>query len=69
MEKNQNFISVDGRTARNSYDEFFYVGELVGHEGAEDEAIINSFHPIIEDNEIMVHTDKGQARLDYLIKK
>lgn len=67
MEK-QNFISVDGQTVRNSYGEFFSIGEVVGHEGAEDTATIVSFEPKKEENEITVYTDKGHAHIDFLIK-
>ena len=67
--KNQNFISVDRQTALSSYGEMFIIGELVQHQ---DEnagiAIIRSFEPIIERNEIRVHTNKGYAHLDFLEK-
>lgn len=68
IEINQNFISVDKKTVRNSYGEYFTVGELIGHEGADDTAIIISFKPIEEENEITVITDKGYAHIDFLIK-
>jgi hypothetical protein len=67
--KRQNFISVDGKTAKNSYDQYFIVGELVGHQDKSvGEATILRFNPIIEENEITVHTDKGKSHLDYLVK-
>lgn len=65
---NQNFISVDKKTARNSYGEFFSVGETVGHEGADDTATILSFEADIEKNEVKVMTDKGHAHVDFLVK-
>ena len=45
---NQNFISVDKKTARNSYGEFFSVGETVGHDGAADTATILSFEAEVD---------------------
>ncbi len=65
----QNFISVDGKTARNSYDYFFTVGEIVKHDdNTAGEAIINSFELDKGRNEIRVNTDKGYAYLDFLVK-
>ncbi len=68
IETKQNFISVDGKTVRNSYGDFFTIGEVVGHDGAEDNATIISFEPNIERNEIKVHTDKGYAHIDFILK-
>ena len=66
---NQNFISVDGKTVRNSYGEFFTVGEIVKHENnSAGTAKIHSFEPIIDRNEIRVHTDSGYAHIDFLVK-
>lgn len=71
--KRQNFISVDKKTVRNSYGEFFTVGQTVGHEGADDDntATILSFEEDVEGNEIKVNTDKGYAHIDFIynIKK
>jgi hypothetical protein len=66
----QNFLSVDGKTAINSYGEVFVVGETVGHEGTKegDTAVINYLAASIEDNEIVVFTTKGTAHLDFLVK-
>ena len=67
--KNQNFLSVDGKTARNSYGQYFQVGETVGHEDDEaEQAEILSFSPIRKENEITVFTSKGYAHLDFLVK-
>jgi len=65
----QNFISTDKKTVRNSYGDFFTVGETVGHEdeGAET-AVIISFEPKIEENEITVQTQKGFVHLDFIVK-
>lgn len=68
-DKKQNFISVDGKTVRNSYGQFFTVGEVVGHEGASDTATILSFEPVTEENEIRVITTKGHAHIDFLVKQ
>jgi hypothetical protein len=68
VEKKQNFISVDGKTVMNSYGEFFTINEVVGHDGAENHAVIISFQPILDDNEILVLTSKGTAHIDFLLK-
>jgi hypothetical protein len=67
--RKQNFISVDGQTAKNSYGQYFSVGETVGHQDKSvGESTILKFEPEIEMNEIKVHTDKGFAHLDFLTK-
>jgi len=67
--RRQNFISVDGQTARNSFDEYFFVGETVAHQDVDaGQATILKFEPISEENEITVHTDKGKAHLDFITK-
>lgn len=69
VEIRQNFISVDKQTVRNSYGQFFTVGELVEHQNEEaGKATIISFEPKEDENEITVHTDKGFAHLDFLVK-
>lgn len=68
IETNQNFISVDGKTVRNSYNQFFTVGEEVGHQGTTDTATILEFIPNKEKNEIEVITSKGTCHLDFLEK-
>lgn len=68
-ETKQNFISVDQKTVMNSYGEFFTIGETVAHDEKEAGlATILSFEPSIEKNEIVVHTDKGYAHIDFLVK-
>lgn len=67
-EHRTNFISVDNKIVISSYGELFSVGEVVGHEGADDTATILSFEPVPEENEIKVHTDKGFAHIDFLVK-
>ena len=67
--KNQNFISVDGRTVRNSYGQFFTIGEIVSHQDEEaGKATIMSFQTNFEKNEIEVITSKGMAHLDFIQK-
>lgn len=68
MRLKQNFISVDKQTAINSYGGHFWVGEIVGHEGAEDIATILSFEPDEDKNEVKVYTNKGIAHIDFLVK-
>tara|TARA_R110002049_G_scaffold231127_2_gene403450 strand:+ start:38360 stop:38590 length:231 start_codon:yes stop_codon:yes gene_type:complete len=65
----QNFLSVDKKTARSSYGEFFEIGEEVGHEGATDLATIQGFVEEFDGNEIKVFTSKGHCHLDFLVKK
>lgn len=68
-EKKQNFISVDGKTARNSYDEFFTIGEVVAHQDESvGEATILRFKLSLENNEIVAYTNRGCAHIDFLIK-
>ena len=47
-DKRQNFISADMETTRNSHGDYFTIGEIVGHDGAEDEAAIISFEPVLD---------------------
>ena len=69
IETKQNFISVDEKTVRNSYGEFFTIGEKVKHEDVEaGVATIVSFEADVEKNEIKVTTDKGYAHIDFLVK-
>lgn len=67
--KNQNFISTDGLTARNSYGDFFSVGERVGHQSENaGTAVITRFEAVKKDNEITAFTTEGSAHLDFVIK-
>ena len=66
----QNFLSVDGKTARSSYGDFFTVGETVGHQDeSAGVATIISFEVDVESNEVKTILDKGYAYLDFLVKK
>ena len=48
---------------------FFTVGEVVGHEDDTcGDATIESFTLLVNENEIRVETDKGFARLDFIVK-
>ena len=65
----QNFISADFKTARNSYDDYFIIVEIVIHKDETvGEAIIKSFSIDSNMNEIKVITSKGYAYLDFLVK-
>lgn len=67
--KNQNFISADGKTAKNSYGEYFEVGDKVKHEDSSvGEAKINRFEIDGDSNEIKAHTDKGWSHIDFITK-
>jgi hypothetical protein len=66
VDKKQNFISIDKKTARNSYGDFFTIGQIVEHEGADDTATIISFEIDKKGNEIKVITDKGYAHIDFI---
>ena len=69
IETKQNFISVDEKIVRNSYGEFFTIGEKVKHEDEEvGIATIVSFEADEEKNEIKVTIDKGYAHIDFLVK-
>lgn len=63
----QNFISADFRTARNSYEDFFTIGDIIIHEDEDaGEATIINFSMDIPSNEIIVNTDKGWAHIDFI---
>lgn len=67
--QNQNFISANGKTARDSLGTFFTVGEEVKHQDESvGTAVIQRFEPIPDRNEVRVHTNKGYAHLDFLVK-
>lgn len=67
--KQQNFISVDEKTVINSYGEVFTIGEIVKHDDDDaGDATILRFETVIDRNEIRVHTDKGYAHVDFLVK-
>lgn len=69
IQTNQNFLSVDSKTARSSYGEFFTVGEKVAHDDkSAGVAEILSFMMDTNRNEIRVNTTKGYAHLDFLVK-
>jgi hypothetical protein len=67
---NQNFLSTDQKTARNSHNQYFSVGETVGHDSGKEagEAEILSFEFDVPSNEVLTKTSKGSAHLDFLIK-
>lgn len=65
----QNFISTDGKCVKNSYDEYFTVGDLVKHDDEEaGTATILSFEINHERNEVKAHTDKGYCHIDFITK-
>lgn len=67
--RKQNFISVDKQTAINSHNEVFCVGETVEHEDRDaGQAMIISFEPDEEYNEVKAWTSRGYAHLDFLVK-
>ena len=68
LELRCNFISVDYKIARNSYGDFFKIGEVVGHEDNEDTATIMSFELDEESNEVKAWTDKGWSHIDFISK-
>jgi len=70
LEKRQNFISCNKKIAISSEGEYFSVGEIVEHQDIKaGEAKILRFESVHDENEITVHTTKGFAHLDFLIKK
>lgn len=66
----QNFISANKTTAICSFGQVYKVGEAIGHDdpSIEDTAIIESFSIDEESEEVLVHTDKGSAHLDFCVK-
>ena len=69
-ELKRNFISADKIIARDSYGQFFKIGESVKHEDSNAEkANIISFQIDEESEEIKVYLDNGKwAHLDFLVK-
>jgi hypothetical protein len=69
IEMIQNFISADMKTARNSYNDFFTVGEVVKHQDERaGTATIISFEIDTVANEIKATTNMGCAHIDFLVK-
>ena len=69
INEKQNFLSVDGKTARNSYGDFFNVGEEVSHQDQEaGRSVILRFEAKKIENEITAYTSEGYAHLDFLVK-
>lgn len=69
LEKNQNFISADYKTAINSYGEYYTVGELVKHEDdSVGFATILSFEIDANFNEVGAITNRGYTHIDFLAK-
>jgi len=67
--KKQNFISVDGKSVKNSYDEYFTIGESISHEDKTvGIATILNFELDLKQNEVKVNTDKGYAHIDFIRK-
>ncbi len=65
----QNFISVDQKSARNSYGQFFTLGDKVSHEDETvGEAIIEGFESNVSKNEVKALTNKGYAHIDFISK-
>ena len=69
LELRCNFISVDFKIGRNSYGEFFKIGDEVGHEGHDGgSAKILSFELDEESNEVKANTTSGWCHLDFIFK-
>lgn len=69
MKTKQNFISVDSKTVRNSYGDFFTVGDEVSHQDESvGTAIIISFEVDAYKNQIVANTSKGYAHIDFLVE-
>ena len=66
----QNFLSVDGKSARNSYDEYFTIGDTVEHDdNTAGTATISSFELDIPMNEVKAFTEKGYAHIDFITRR
>jgi hypothetical protein len=65
----RNFISPDNQVARDSYGNFYKVGELVGHSDPEEHrtAVILEFIPENSD-EVSAITTLGLTHIDFLVK-
>ena len=62
------FISPDRQRAISVNNEVFLVGETVGHQGAADQAVIQSFEIDEETNDIKVMTSRGTCTINFLVK-
>jgi hypothetical protein len=71
VRKRRNFLSPDKKVARNSYGEYFSIGDTVIHDDKiAREAIIASFEFDIENNEVKANTNEGWSHIDFIsIKK
>ncbi len=59
LELKQNFLSADKKVARNSYGDFYKVGDKVGHDGEDATATIYSFSFDDESAEVNEHKIVG----------
>lgn len=67
-EYRQNFLNWDSTVALNSYGYMFKVGSVVCHEGSDipdEQAVILKFEIDKEGEEVLAHTDKGTAHIDF----
>lgn len=65
----QDYINIDHTIAISANGTIFKVGDLVGHDGSEDEterATITSFTIDKESFDIIAHTDRGFGRISFM---
>lgn len=64
------YLATDKYSAINSHGEKFFIGETVGHQGAEDGdvAVIEKFTLDNEHADIVVNTSKGTCTIEFLLK-
>lgn len=68
FDTNCNLINATFTIARNSYGEFFRVGENIKNDSGKEIAIIEKFELDIEQNEIKAITNLGWIHLDFIKK-
>lgn len=68
VDDRQDYMSIDKNTAISSEGDIFHVGDIVFHEGANDDesAEILSFYINEETYDIIAVTTKGDARISFL---
>lgn len=62
----QDYLNIDKSVAISCNGDIFKIGDNVGHEGAENEAIINSFYIDQESFDVVARTTKGHGRIAFM---
>jgi hypothetical protein len=66
VEFRQDYLNIDKSVAISAEGDIFKVGDYVGHDGSEKNAIINSFFINEETFDVMARTTEGIARISFM---